>query len=43
MWRGAGVAVPVFSLRTHDSVGCGEFLDLLKLVDFCHKWVAVTF
>ncbi|KAJ9519153.1 hypothetical protein QJQ45_007717 [Haematococcus lacustris] len=37
LWRGAGVAVPVFSLRTRDSVGCGEFLDLLKLVDFCAR------
>eukprot|EP00887_Chlorella_sp_A99_P000572 scaffold17.g572.t1 len=29
-WRGAGVAVPVFSLRTKDSTGCGEFLDLIN-------------
>lgn len=27
--------MPVFSLRTKDSTGCGEFLDLIKLVDFC--------
>lgn len=33
MWRGCGVAVPVFSLVTHDSVGAGEFLDLLQLID----------
>jgi hypothetical protein len=32
-WRGAGVAVPVFSLRSASSVGCGDFLDLLPLVD----------
>ena len=34
-WRGAGLAVPVFSLRTAASFGSGEFLDLLPLVDFC--------
>lgn len=34
MWRGAGMALPVFSARTHKSVGCGEFLDLLPLVEF---------
>lgn len=34
-WRGAGVALPVFSLRTPSSVGCGEFLDLLPLIDWC--------
>lgn len=32
-WRGAGVAVPTFSLRSRASVGCGEFLDLVPLVD----------
>ncbi|GFR48695.1 hypothetical protein Agub_g10651, partial [Astrephomene gubernaculifera] len=36
-WRGAGVAVPVFSLRTAQSVGGGEFLDLLPLVDLADK------
>lgn len=34
MWRGAGLALPVFAARTHNSVGCGEFLDLLPLVEF---------
>jgi 4-alpha-glucanotransferase len=34
-WRGAGVAVPVFSLRSAQSVGSGEFLDLIPLVDLC--------
>ncbi len=34
-WRAAGVAVPVFSLRTHKSRGCGEFLDLMALADWC--------
>ena len=37
-WRGAGVAVPVFSLRTSDSFGTGEFHDLKKLVD----WAVAT-
>ncbi len=37
-WRGAGVAVPVFSLRSGDSFGVGEFNDIKKLVD----WVAGT-
>ncbi len=35
LWKGAGVAVPVFSLRTDDSFGVGEFNDLKKLVDWC--------
>lgn len=36
-WRGAGVAVPVFSLRSEDDVGAGEFLDLKLLVDVAVK------
>ena len=31
----AGVAVPVFSLRSEDGCGIGEFLDLKKLADWC--------
>ncbi|UPR01497.1 4-alpha-glucanotransferase [Chloropicon primus] len=34
-WKGAGIAVPVFSLRSKASVGCGEFSDLRHLIDFC--------
>ncbi|MCK9448628.1 MAG: 4-alpha-glucanotransferase [Bacteroidales bacterium] len=34
-WKGAGVAVPVFSLRTKSSFGIGEFKDLKKLIDWC--------
>lgn len=34
-WRGAGVAVPVFSLRSERSVGCGEFADLPLVVSWC--------
>ncbi len=37
-WKCAGTAVPVFSLRTEDSFGTGDFHDLEKLVD----WVAAT-
>ena len=37
-WRGTGVAIPVFSLRSEDSFGVGEFKDLKKLVD----WAAAT-
>ncbi|KAJ0044000.1 hypothetical protein Pint_18427 [Pistacia integerrima] len=33
-WRGAGVAVPVFSIRSEADLGVGEFLDLKLLVDW---------
>lgn len=33
-WRTTGVAVPVFSLRSHDDFGCGDFADLRLLVDW---------
>lgn len=36
-WRGAGLAVPVFSLRSRASVGCGDFLDLVMLADFAAR------
>lgn len=36
-WKGSGVAVPVFSLRTKNSLGCGEFTDLKLLVDWAEK------
>ena len=36
-WRGAGVAIPVFSLRTKESAGVGEFLDLKALIDWAEK------
>ena len=36
-WRGAGVAVPVFALRTEDSFGIGEFNDIKKMVDWAAK------
>ncbi len=34
-WRGAGVAIPVFGLRSKKSFGVGEFNDLELLVDWC--------
>jgi 4-alpha-glucanotransferase len=34
-WRGAGVAVPVFSLRSETGFGVGEFEDLKRLADWC--------
>ncbi len=33
-WKGAGVAIPVFSLRSKNSAGVGEFLDIKLLVDW---------
>lgn len=36
-WRGAGVAIPVFSLRSEQSFGVGEFTDLKLLVDWAKK------
>ncbi len=36
-WRGAGVAIPVFSLRSENSFGTGEFLDLKTLADWGQK------
>ncbi len=37
-WRGAGVAIPVFSLRTKNGFGVGEFADIALLAD----WAAET-
>lgn len=36
-WKGAGVAIPVFSLRSEDSFGIGEFQDLRKMADWAAK------
>lgn len=36
-WRGAGVAIPVFSLRSKSSMGVGEFGDIKLLVDWAIK------
>ena len=37
MWKAAGVAVPVFSLRSDNSCGVGDFADLRMLVDWAKK------
>lgn len=37
-WKAAGVAVPVFSLRSTESFGVGDFGDLRKLID----WAVLT-
>lgn len=37
-WRGAGVAIPVFSVRSDDDFGVGDFYDLKKVVD----WAVLT-
>ena len=37
-WQGAGTAIPVFSLRTEEDFGVGEFYDLKRLID----WAAAT-
>jgi 4-alpha-glucanotransferase len=36
-WRGAGVAIPVFSLRSENSFGVGEFEDLKLLADWSKR------
>ncbi|HEV2353091.1 MAG TPA: 4-alpha-glucanotransferase, partial [Puia sp.] len=36
-WHGAGVSIPVFSLRTRKSMGVGEFTDLKALIDWAAK------
>jgi 4-alpha-glucanotransferase len=36
-WRGAGVTIPVFSLRSEASFGVGEFSDLKLMADWCQQ------
>ncbi|HBM15940.1 MAG TPA: 4-alpha-glucanotransferase [Lentisphaeria bacterium] len=36
-YRGAGLAIPVFSIRTQKSCGVGDFADIKLLVDWCKK------
>ena len=36
-WRAAGVAVPVFSLRSEHSYGVGDFGDLRRMVDWAEQ------
>lgn len=37
-WKGAGVAIPVFSLRSKEGYGVGEFYDLIPFID----WAVAT-
>lgn len=37
VWKGAGIAVPVFSLRSNASFGIGEFTDLKLLADWAES------
>lgn len=37
-WKGAGLVIPIFSLRTKESFGVGDFGDVKKMID----WVALT-
>lgn len=37
LWRGAGVNIPVFSLRSEKSFGVGEFRDLKLLIDWAKQ------
>lgn len=36
-WKGAGVGLPVFSIRTRNSFGVGDFTDLKLMVDWAAK------
>lgn len=37
-WKGKGVAIPLFSLKSENSAGIGDFLDLKKMID----WAVAT-
>lgn len=34
-WRGTGTAIPVFSIRTDEDFGVGDFIDIKQMVDWC--------
>ncbi len=36
-WKGAGIAIPVFSLRSNNGFGTGEFNDIKLLVDWAKQ------
>ncbi len=36
-WKGAGVAIPVFSLRSKDDCGVGDFYDMKLMIDWAVK------
>lgn len=37
LWKGAGTVIPVFSLKSENSFGIGDFSDLKKMIDWCVK------
>ncbi|MDE6811963.1 MAG: 4-alpha-glucanotransferase, partial [Muribaculaceae bacterium] len=37
LWKGAGTAIPVFSIRTEEDFGVGDFIDIKKMVDWCEE------
>lgn len=37
LWRGSGVAIPVFSLRSEQDFGVGDFYDLMPMVDWAES------
>ena len=37
LFKGLGIYVPLFSLRTNESQGIGSYTDIKKLVDCCNK------
>jgi 4-alpha-glucanotransferase len=36
-WKGAGLAIPVFALRTQNSFGIGDFGDLHRMIDWAKE------
>lgn len=36
-WKGAGLAIPVFAIRTEESMGVGSFTDIKKMADWALK------
>lgn len=34
-WKGAGTAIPVFSIRSEEDFGVGDFLDMKQMADWC--------
>jgi len=37
LWKGAGVGLPVFSIRTKKSFGVGDFVDMKLFIDWAEK------
>ena len=35
-WKGAGTAIPVFSIRSEEDFGVGDFVSLKKMADWCN-------